>query len=74
MLVLSRKKGESIMIGDHVELVVLGTDGDRVRLGISAPKDVEVYRKEIYLSIQQSNKEAQESVVSFHTLNTLFKK
>jgi carbon storage regulator len=74
MLVLSRKKGESIMIGDHIELVVLSTDGDTVKLGISAPKDVEVYRKEVYLSIQQSNKEAQDSVVSLHTLSSLYKK
>jgi carbon storage regulator len=74
MLVLSRKKGESIMIGDHIELVVLSTEGDTVKLGISAPKDVEVYRKEVYLSIQQSNKEAQDSVVSLHTLSSLYKK
>jgi carbon storage regulator len=74
MLVLSRKKGESIMIGDHIELVVLSTDGDTVKLGISAPKDVEVYRKEVYLSIQQSNKEAQDSVVSLHTLSSFYKK
>ena len=49
MLVLTRKKGEVIMIGDHIELVVLGVEGETVRLGISAPKNVEVYRKEVYL-------------------------
>ena len=58
MLVLARKKGESIMIGDHIEIVVLGTEGDTVRVGIRAPKHVEVFRKEIYLTIQESNKEA----------------
>lgn len=74
MLVLTRKKGEAIMIGDHIELVVLGTEGDTVRLGITAPKSVEVYRKEIYLSIQQANKDALGSVSNFKGLNELFKK
>lgn len=58
MLVLSRKKGESIVIGHDIELVVLGTEGDTVRLGIKAPRSVEVYRKEIYEAIQESNREA----------------
>ncbi|MEK0313766.1 carbon storage regulator CsrA [Cohnella sp. 56] len=58
MLVLSRKKGESIVIGHDIELVVLGTEGDTVRLGIKAPRSVEVYRKEIYDAIQESNREA----------------
>lgn len=58
MLVLSRKKGESIMIGDHIELVVLETEGDNVRIGINAPRHVGVYRKEVHLAIKQSNEEA----------------
>lgn len=58
MLVLSRKKGESIMISDTIEIVVLESEGDIVKLGIKAPKNVEIYRKEIYLAIQESNKEA----------------
>ncbi|MFC3799860.1 carbon storage regulator CsrA [Cohnella sp. GCM10012308] len=58
MLVLSRKKGESIMIGHDIELVVLGTEGDTVRLGIKAPRSVAVNRKEIYDAIQESNREA----------------
>ncbi|OCT13153.1 carbon storage regulator [Paenibacillus pectinilyticus] len=74
MLVLTRKKGEVIMIGDHIELVVLGIEGDTIRLGISAPKQVEVYRKEVYLSIQQANKEALGSASNFKDLNELFKK
>ncbi len=74
MLVLTRKKGEAIMIGDHIELIVLGTEGDTVRLGISAPKSVEVFRKEIYLSIQQANKEALGSASNFKGLNEMFKK
>jgi carbon storage regulator len=63
MLVLSRKKGEAIMIGDQIELVILGVEGDQVRLGIQAPKNVRVFRKEIYISIQNSNKEASMSVI-----------
>lgn len=74
MLVLTRKKGEAIMIGDHIELVVLSTEGDTVRIGISAPKSVEVYRKEIFLSIQQANKDALGSASNFKGLNELFKK
>jgi carbon storage regulator len=74
MLVLTRKKGEAIMIGDHIELIVLGTEGDTVRLGISAPKSVEVFRKEIYLSIQQANKDALGSASNYNGLNEMFKK
>ncbi|WP_178023363.1 carbon storage regulator CsrA [uncultured Paenibacillus sp.] len=58
MLVLSRRKGESIMISDNIEIIVLETEGDIVKLGIKAPKNVEIHRKEIYLAIQESNKEA----------------
>jgi len=58
MLVLSRKKDESIMIGDQIELKILSVDGDQVKLGIVAPKDVKVYRSEVYESIQQQNKES----------------
>ena len=58
MLVLSRKKDESIMIGDQIELKILSVDGDQVKLGIVAPKSVKVYRSEVYESIQQQNKEA----------------
>lgn len=61
MLVLSRKKDESIMIGDQIELVVVGVEGDMVRIGIKAPKEIDVFRKEVYLSIQQTNEEAAKS-------------
>ncbi|WP_159885437.1 carbon storage regulator CsrA [Paenibacillus puerhi] len=64
MLVLSRKKGESLMIGDHVELVILSTEGENVRIGIKAPKHIEVFRKEIYQSIQESNREASSRTLS----------
>ncbi len=58
MLVLSRKKGESIMIGDHVEVKIISVDGDQVKLGIVAPKSVKVHRSEIFEAIQEQNKEA----------------
>ncbi|ETT87873.1 carbon storage regulator CsrA [Viridibacillus sp. FSL R5-0477] len=58
MLVLTRKTGESIMVGDQIELKVLSVDGDQVKLGIVAPKSVKVHRSEVYQSIQQQNKEA----------------
>ena len=58
MLVLSRKKNESIMIGDHVEVKILSVDGDQVKIGIGAPKSVKVHRSEIFEPIQQQNKEA----------------
>ena len=47
MLVLTRKREQSIIIGDNVEIMVLGVSGDKVRLGITAPRDVEVFRKEV---------------------------
>jgi carbon storage regulator len=55
MLVLTRKHLESIMIGDEIEIRVLSIMGDKVRIGIRAPREVPVYRKEIYLEIAQAN-------------------
>ena len=55
MLVLTRKTNQSIMIGDEIELSVLAVSGDKVLVGISAPRDVPVFRKEVYLSIQAEN-------------------
>jgi carbon storage regulator len=53
MLVLTRKSNQSIMIGDDIEVSVLSTTGDKVRIGIQAPREIPVFRKEIYLEIQQ---------------------
>ena len=58
MLALSRKQGESIVIGNNIEIPVLEAKGDQVKIGISAPKSVPVYRKEIYAQIQEENREA----------------
>lgn len=52
MLVLTRKTNQSIMIGDEIEITVLAVSRDKIRLGISAPRDVPVFRKEVYLSIK----------------------
>ena len=57
MLALSRKKEEAIIINNDIEIVVLEIKGDQVKLGISAPKSVPVYRKEVYVQIQEENKE-----------------
>ncbi len=53
MLVLTRKSNQSIMIGDDVEVSVLSVMGEKVRIGIQAPRDIPVFRKEVYLEIQQ---------------------
>lgn len=71
MLVLSRKKTESIMIGDHIEVKILSIEGDQVKLGIVAPKSVKVYRSEVFEAIQEQNKEALN--VSAEFLKTLKK-
>jgi carbon storage regulator len=57
MLVLSRKKSEVIVIGDDIEILVVELSGDKVRLGIQAPKEVTVHRKEVYERIKRENKE-----------------
>lgn len=58
MLALTRKKGESIVIGNNVEITILEIRGDQIKVGISAPKEVSIYRKEVYLQIQEENKAA----------------
>ena len=58
MLALSRKRNEALVINNNVEITVLEIKGEQVKLGISAPREVPVYRKEVYVQIQDSNKEA----------------
>jgi carbon storage regulator len=61
MLVLTRRLNQSIKIGDDIEITVIEVRGDQVRLGVAAPRDVTVHRKEVYLQIQQENRAAAES-------------
>ena len=58
MLVLTRKGNQSIMIGDEIEVSVLAIMGEKVRIGIEAPRDVPVFRKEVYVEIQQGRTES----------------
>ena len=57
MLILTRKLNESITIGDSIEVSVIEIKGDQVKLGINAPREIKVFRKEVYLAIQQENRE-----------------
>lgn len=75
MLVLTRKPNEAIMIGDDIEITILSVEGEQIKLGINAPKNVEIHRKEIYLSIQQENSEAVKTESNLlENINEYFKK
>lgn len=58
MLALTRKKGEALVINNNIEITVLEIRGDQIKIGITAPKDVPIYRKEVYLQIQKENEAA----------------
>lgn len=62
MLALSRKKDEAIIINDNIEVKILEIKGDQIKIGVSAPKSVPIYRKEVFTQIQEVNKEASQSV------------
>jgi carbon storage regulator len=72
MLVLTRKKEQSVIISDNIEVTVLDIQGDQVRLGISAPRNISVHRKEVYLEIQEENRKAAQA--GNVDLNKLLKK
>ena len=63
MLALARKINQSIMIGSDIEITLLEIKGDQVKIGINAPKSVPIYRKEIYMQIQDENKKASEGEI-----------
>ncbi len=73
MLALSRKTNESIMIGNDIEISVLEIRGDQVKIGIKAPKNVPIFRKEIFLQIEEENKQAIAQEQSPEAIKELFK-
>ena len=73
MLALSRKKEEAIIINDDIEITVIENKDEQVKLGITAPKSVPVYRKEVYVQIQQANKDAANSIDATSLKNLLKK-
>lgn len=70
MLALTRKKGESIILNNDIEISILELRGDQVKVGVNAPKEVPVYRKEVYLQIQKEN-EAASSADSLTALKSI---
>ncbi|MGE6413348.1 carbon storage regulator CsrA [Planococcus kocurii] len=74
MLVLGRKKGETIVINDDIEITVTSIEGDMVRLGINAPKQITIHRKEVYLEIQEENKQAISNVINLSDFLSMRKK
>lgn len=72
MLVLSRKSNESIIIDKNIEIKILGVEEGKVKLGIKAPKDVEIYRKEIYVEIEEENITASKQQLNLDHLKGIF--
>lgn len=68
MLVLSRKKGEALLIGDHIEISVLEVSGDVVKIGIKAPKEVSILRSELYASVEEMNRSAEKTLIDGNEL------
>lgn len=72
MLALSRKVNESIIVGNDIEITILEIKKEQVKIGIKAPKAVSVYRKELYLQIKDSNKEAVSNSINIEAVHKLF--
>lgn len=75
MLILSRKKDETIIVDDKIEISIVDIKGDQVKIGINAPRTVKIYRKEVYLEIERENAAAAQSdAEALSSLGDLFKK
>lgn len=74
MLILTRKKGESIIINGNIEIQVIGIEEGKVKIGIEAPKEIEIYRSEVLENIKSSNKEALVVENKIEKLSKIFKK
>jgi len=74
MLVLSRKKGESIILQDNIEITILEVNADTIKIGIQAPKEVDIVRKEIYLSVQETNRASADPSTNLQALRDRIKK
>ncbi|SHJ66550.1 carbon storage regulator CsrA [Paramaledivibacter caminithermalis] len=73
MLILTRKLNESLMIGDNIEIKVIKIEEGKVRIGISAPKNIDIHRKEVYDMIVNENKKASDIDIEYEKLQGLFK-
>ena len=71
MLILARKKDESIIIDDHIEISIVEIKGDQVKIGIKAPRSVKIFRNEVYLAIQEANKAAAKSGTELPSIDLL---
>lgn len=74
MLILTRKKNESIIINDNIEVKILGIEDGKVSIGIEAPKDIDIFRKELYKSIEEENIKASKIQLNMEQVNQLIKK
>jgi len=74
MLILSRRPGESIIIGDNIEINIVDIQGDIIKIGINAPRSISVHRKEIYEEIQKTNREATQNLPTIEELKKLQEK
>lgn len=71
MLILTRKKGQSILISNDIEIIVTAVENDQVKIGVKAPSHIKIFRKEIYDAVQQSNQEAVSQAVSLDQLRQM---
>lgn len=71
MLALSRKKNEALIINNNIEITILEVKGDQVKVGISAPREIPVYRKEVYLQIQEANTAASDAASAVDALKNM---